>query len=286
MKCCGFIFFAGLTRFADASQLLIAENGGHGENPPPMGDLISVDTQTLAKTVIAKDMQDPVWVAAQDGFAYVGLFHAGTVVQVHLGTGAQKTVATGLSCPEGVGLGQDGYLYAVENPIGNECRQDIRKAAAQLTRINMTSGEQTKIAPLKSPHGMDIDGNTAYVCECGERQVTRVDLVSGTKVRVAGMNDNSGCAVGGGYVYAIEEGSRGELVKISVKSGETSTLISGLRGPMGVAVDVSEGFVYAGERSSNQVRRVAISGGDSEVFISSLNSNIGMTIVPSSSALV
>ena len=52
-----------------------------------------------------------------------------------------------------------------------------------------------------------------------------------------------------------------------------------------VAVDVDEGFVYAGERSTNRVRRVPIAGGTSEVFIDSLNSNIGMTIIPSSPTL-
>merc|ERR1711924_353643 len=83
----------------------------------------------------------------------MGLFHAGTLVRIDLQNGEHKTVATNLSCPEGVGVDNAGYLYTVENPIGNECRQDIRKAEAQLTRINITSGEQQKVAALKSPHG-------------------------------------------------------------------------------------------------------------------------------------
>merc|ERR1712048_550650 len=133
---------------------------------------------------------------------------------------------------------------------------------------------------------MDIDGSTAYICECGAYQVTQVDLKSGTKKRVAGMDDNSGCAYGDGHVYAIEEGAHGELVKINVDSGEKTTLIEGLQGPMGVAVDLSEGFVYAGERRLNQVQRVPINGGQAEVFIDSLLSNIVMAIVPSSSPIV
>jgi len=228
--------------------------------------------------------EDPVWVAVQDGFAYVGLFHAGKIVQVDLGKGTTNTVATGLSCPEGVGLNTN-YLYVVENPVGNECRQDHRKAAAQLTRINITSGEQTKVAPLKSPHGMDVDGSNAYICEWGEHQLTRVDLESGQKVRVAGLESPSGCAVGGGYAYAIEQGDPGELVKISLSSGAKTTLINDLHGPMGVAVDVSAGVVYAGERGANQVRRVPIAGGASDVLIKSLNSNIGIAMCSSSHSI-
>ena len=61
--------------------------------------------------------------------AYIGLFHAGTVVRVDLANGTTTTVASGLSCPEGVAL-SGGDLYTVENPVGDECRgRDLKPAA-------------------------------------------------------------------------------------------------------------------------------------------------------------
>lgn len=285
MKLCVLVLSTVLSSVR-TSELLIVDNGGRGESPPPLGDLIRVDTATGRKSMVVSNLEDPVWVAAKDNFAYVGLFHAGSIVRIDLRTGAERIVATGLSCPEGVGVDASGFLYTVENPVGNECQQEIRKPAGQLTRINITSGEQTKVAPLESPHGMAVDGTIAYVCESGAGQVTKVDLQTGLKERVAAMRDNSGCAVSGGHVFAIEEGSVGQLVKISITSGAKTVLIESLSAPMGVAVDESEGFVYAGERAKNQVQRVPIVGGNAEVFIGSLNSNIGMAIVPSTPILI
>ena len=71
-----------------AADLCVAENGGHGEDPPPMGDLVQVNASGHARRVVAKGLQDPVWVVADalDVYAYVGLFHAGEVVRVELST--------------------------------------------------------------------------------------------------------------------------------------------------------------------------------------------------------
>ena len=73
-----------------AADLCVAENGGHGEDPPPMGDLVRVSANASghARRVVAKGLQDPVWVVADgfDAYAYVGLFHAGEVVRVELST--------------------------------------------------------------------------------------------------------------------------------------------------------------------------------------------------------
>ena len=53
-----------------------------------MGDLVQVNASGHARRVVAKGLQDPVWVVADapDAYAYVGLFHAGEVVRVELST--------------------------------------------------------------------------------------------------------------------------------------------------------------------------------------------------------
>eukprot|EP00966_Prymnesium_polylepis_P038852 902003-Prymnesium_polylepis.1 len=82
------------------TALCVAENGGTGEDPPPMGSLMRVDAASREKRLIAKGLQDPVWLTSDGSIAYVGLFHAGTVVRVKLADGSTNTVASGLSCPE------------------------------------------------------------------------------------------------------------------------------------------------------------------------------------------
>ena len=76
---------------------------------------------------------------------------AGEVVRVSLHNGSTTTVAKGLSCPEGVALDDLGFLYVVENPVGDECQAEFPiKKAAQLTRIDLRSGAQTRVAGLRS----------------------------------------------------------------------------------------------------------------------------------------
>lgn len=91
---------------------------------------------------------DPVWVVgSSDGlYGYVGLFHSGEVVRISLDNGSVATVAEGLSCPEGVALDDHGNLMVVENPVGDECEATFPlKKAAQLTRVNIQTGLQTKV---------------------------------------------------------------------------------------------------------------------------------------------
>jgi len=257
------------------TALCVAENGGTGEDPPPMGSLMRVDAASREKRLIAKGLQDPVWLTSDGSIAYVGLFHAGTVVRVKLADGSTNTVASGLSCPEGVALGGGNHLFVVENPVGDECRGANLTKAARLTRIDLASGAKTEIAGLLSPHGLAVDGDAAFVCEWGAHQLTRVDLASGSKVRVAGLSSPSGCAVGGGYAYAVEQGDPdGQLVNISLTDGTKSVMLAGLAGPMGVAV--GGGYAYVGERQKNRVRRVALANGATEVFAGGFDSPIGL----------
>lgn len=268
-----FLLLSVVTLCSGAGNLCVAENGGHGEQPPPIGDLIRINGDTRSGEVIAKGLQDPVWVATDAEFAYVGLFHAGAIVRTSLKDGTTKTVASGLSCPEGVGIDGE-YVYTVNNPVGDECRGTNLTDHGALVRVTLSSGDQKEICELKSPHGMAVEGGYAYVCEWGTHQLTKVDLKSGVKVSVAKLNSPSGCAVGGGYAYAVEQGSHGSLVQITLKSGAKKTLAENLRGPMGVAVDKE--YVYVGERSINQVQRIRLSDGKAEVFAKQLNSPIGL----------
>ena len=105
---------------------------------------------------------------------------------------------------------------------------------AQLTRVDLTSGAQTKIASLRSstngeeggPHGLAVQSGFAYVCDCPEHgaSLTRVDLASGAKTIVANLTSPSGCAVGGGFAYVVEQGRvDGQLVQVSLPDASRSS---------------------------------------------------------------
>jgi hypothetical protein len=290
-------------------DLCVAENditGRGGEDPPPQGDLVRVNASGHGRRVVASaGLQDPVWVVsdATDTHAYVGLFHAGHVVRVELATGATQTVATGLSCPEGVGLDGRGNLFVVENPVGDECKGVNLTKSARLTKVDLSSGVKTTVAPLLSPHGMDVKcgggggddegggtsssaeagGCFAYVCEWGAHAVTRIGLTTGKKTVVGPVKSPSGCAVDveGGYAYAIEQGETdGQLLRLGL-SGEKKppfVLAKDLAGPMGVAV--GEGYVYVAERIKNQIRRIRLSDGQgaAEVWAGGFKSPIGLAV--------
>jgi len=253
---------------------------------------------TGARHMVQTGFVDPVWVVgSSDGlYGYVGLFHSGEVVRISLGNGSVATVAEGLSCPEGVALDDHGNLMVVENPVGDECEATFPlKKAAQLTRVNIQTGLQTKVVGLRSstdgeeggPHGLAVQGGSAFVCECpaGASTITRVNLSTGIKVTVANLTSPSGCAVGGNFAYAVEQGSTdGQLVRVRLAGsgspiGTKTILLDNLAGPMGVAVDDYAGYVYVEERHKNQVRRVRLSNGDAEIFATGLNSPIGLGVV-------
>ena len=286
--------------------LLAVENGlkpwpsGHGETPPPLGSLVSLvpsgpePNATATRRVIATNLVDPVWVVGAPEHAYVGLFHPGKVVRVSLINGDVETVAEGLSCPEGVALDNRGggfLLYVNENPVGDECKAPFpRKKAAQLTRIDLRTGAQAKVAGLRSstggeeggPHGLAVgsnEGDFAYVCDCPSEgaALVRVALASGTKTIAANLTSPSGCAVSGNFAYIVEQGGTdGQLVSVRLADGKKDILLDNLAGPMGVATDGN--YVYVEERHKNRVRRVNLSNGNAEVFATGLNSPIGLGI--------
>ena len=107
-----FLLCAVISTLPSSADLCIAENGGHGETPPPIGSITRVD-DAGAKTLVSEDLEDPVWITADQNtsVAYVGLFHAGEIVSVELESGATTTIAHGLSCPEGVALDGVGNLW-------------------------------------------------------------------------------------------------------------------------------------------------------------------------------
>eukprot|EP00940_MAST-03C_sp_MAST-3C-sp2_P000288 g288.t1 len=246
---------------------------------------------------------DPVWVTASENgtFGFVGLFHSGEIARVSLlHTGTVTVVAKGLSCPEGVAVSStdNDVLYVVENPVGDECAADFPlKPRAQLTRANMRTGRQYKIASLQSshdgeeggPHGLAVIGNYAYVCDCpaDAASLTRVDLTNGETTVVTNLTSPSGCAVDGAgrFAYVVEQGtSDGQLVRVDLRDGMVgakTVLLENLAGPMGVAVDSSDGergFVYVEERHKNRVRRVRLSDRETSVFATGLNSPIGIAV--------
>ena len=296
MRACALILAAVYFPGA-AADLLVAENSlkpwpsGHGEKPPPLGSLVRLNARG-ERTVVATGLVDPVWVVgSSDGAeAYVGLFHAGEIVRISLTNGSVATVAKGLSCPEGVALDDHGFLYVVENPVGDECQATFPiKKAAQLTRIDLQSGAQTMVASLRSstgsdeggPHGLAIEGGSAFVCDCpaDAAALVQVELSSGTKSIVSNLTSPSGCAVGGRFAYVVEQGSiDGQLVRVSLKDGTKTILLKRLAGPMGVAVDDFAGYVYVEERHKNSVRRVSLSNGKDEVFATGLKSPIGLAV--------
>ena len=307
------LFFITATAVVTAARrdLLVAENNlkpwpsGHsGEDPPPLGSLVRCNTTTGQRLVVATNIVDPVWVVSDGEVAYVSLFHSGEIARIALNNGSTIVVAKGLSCPEGVAL--DGtqpqrFLYTVENPVGNECRQPARKPAAQLTKIDLRTGTQTKVAGLRSstggdeggPHGLAIEGESAFVCECpaGAAALTQVNLRNGTKTQVAPLDSPSGCAVGGGHAFVVEQGRSGQLVQVALRTGAKTVLIDQLEGPMGVALDLARpcpkpdglcGSVYVAPRMKNEVLQFHLQHGGWDVFSNSdkepFNSPIGLAM--------
>ena len=297
---------------ASGHDLLVVENNlkpypsGHGESPPPLGSIVRVSATTGLRHVVATDIEDPVWVTSNGVAAFVGKFHAGEVVRVSLDR-AKSTVAVAvaknLSCPEGVAVDRHNrFLYVVENPVGNECRQRVRKPKAQLTRIDLRSGVQTKVAELRSstggdeggPHGLAVEGDFAYVCLCpaGAASLTRVNLLNGNKTQVVPLNSPSGCAVGANHAFVVEQGENGQLVQVNLETGRKTVLIDKLAGPMGVALDLVRpcqkddglcGSVYVAPRMKNEVLKYDLDRGSLEVFAGSdkvpFNSPIGLAMV-------
>lgn len=289
-------------------DLLVAENdlkpwpSGHGEDPPPLGSLVQVNTTSGERRRVATNIMDPVWVASDGTYGYISKFHSGEIIAVALNNGSMLTVAEGLSCPEGVAVGEHGTLYVVENPVGNECRQPIRKPAAQLTKIDVRSGTQTKIAELRSstggdeggPHGLAIEGQNAYVCECpaDAAALTQVNLHNGSKTQIAPLISPSGCAVGGKYAFVVEQGRSGQLVQVELATGDKTILMDKLHGPMGVALELTRpcpkpdglcGSVYVAPRMKNEVLKYHLERGGWEVVAGSdkvpFNSPIGLAVV-------
>jgi hypothetical protein len=138
------LIFCVLFFQSSVADLLVAENGlkpwPSEKHIAPIGSLVRLNSSG-ARQVVATGLVDPVWVvASSDGeYAYVGLFHSGEIVRISVHNGSITTVAKGLSCPEGVALQDNGKLYVVENPVGDECQATFpMKTAAQLTRIDLT----------------------------------------------------------------------------------------------------------------------------------------------------
>jgi hypothetical protein len=141
------------------------------------GNYVAVDdNHNLVR--ISKDKKKQLWVPNLGEVAGMGLLPDGSVVFCNVDKGALQRVNTagsvvtvlgGLLYPNGLDIGQDGFIYVAENGAG------------RVRRVNPTTGEFTIVAiGLQGPNGVAVsaDPKTLYVGSFEGSGVYKVSIPS------------------------------------------------------------------------------------------------------------
>ena len=161
---------------------------GHGDDifvsEYGTGSVVRFDPDSAeGRTVVASGLSEPAGLAVHGGDVYVA-DRSGAVLQV-LDDGAvletPRAVATGLSGPEGIAVGDDGSLYVVEVKAGRVARVDVESGAATAVVEGLTLrgperralGGTTSVGELA---GIAVGDGVLFVSAYRDNRVYRIEM--------------------------------------------------------------------------------------------------------------
>ena len=229
----------------DASDASTPSDTGTDAHPGSDGGVVTLATSTKPWGM-ALDANNVYW-TAYDPAAPT----AGVVLKVPLAGGAVTTLASGRNGPQPIVVDAtnvywgDAYGgFVMEVPIGG--------------------GTPTTLASVGglSPYGMVVDATNVYWT--GGALVKEVPIAGGAVTTIGttlGNGNATGIAIQGTNLYWQETGSTvtstGTIMKLPTGGGSSTTLVSGLQGPLRLAVDPNN-FYF---NDSNHVVQAPLAGG-------------------------
>jgi sugar lactone lactonase YvrE len=187
---------------------------------------------------------------------------------IAFGPGAQTTVGSGLSYPEGAAVDAAGDVFIAD------------KANNRVVEVPAGGGAQTTVGSgLSSPTGVAVDGaGDVFISDYGNNRVVEVPADGGAQTTVgSGLNQPSGVAVDGAGDVFIADYSNNRVVEVPAGGGAQTTVGTGLSYPYGVAVD-GAGDVFISDTGNNRVVEVPAGGGAQTTLGSGLYLPTGVAV--------
>lgn len=279
-------------KFNPRGELIVPQAGN--------GEIVRIDIQSGAKTVIAKVRPGiDNFAFAPDGRMFVSHFVDGGVAEVATdGSNVERVlVPKGLVGPWGLACGSDGNLYlndglslAVLSPtrqvgrLGGLLDSSFPGFVRSLTAgapgelwLTTMAGDVAQYFPdgrpfhllarkLKNPYGIArLHDGAVAVAEAGTGKLLRIDGTGTASTLAEGLTKPCEVVAKNGTLFVSELGA-GRVVKI--ENGATTTVLDGLKKPMGLAVRGDALLVL--DRGTKELRAVNLGTGNAQTLASHL----------------
>ncbi len=204
----------------------------------------------LVTTLVGTGLWSPAGVAV-DGLGNVYFADAGqnAVWKWSTGVGLTNVATVGLSLPSGVGVDGAGNVYILDS--GNGALKQWNAATGQVTTLATGLGSAQGLA-------VDVAGNV-YIADTGNNAIQQWNAAaqSMTGLITSGLIGPTAVAVDApGNLYIT--GASNAIQQWTASSRQLTTLLVGVNGAQGVAVD-GQGEVYVADSTTSTVREL-ISG--------------------------
>ena len=188
---------------------------------------------------------------------YVSDLENSDVVEWSPATGMQRTVATGLTGPNGVALDASGNLY-------------VSESSGIVAKITPTGTTSTYISGLNAPSRVAVDvSGDVFVADTGNNDVVEKTAARVTKVVVSNLSGPIGVATDSkGNVYITQEAAN-NILKVT-PSGTQSTITASFSQANGIASD-KHGDLWIADWGSSTIQRISKGGLQFNAGVTGLN---------------
>ncbi|KUM74172.1 hypothetical protein [Streptomyces curacoi] len=242
------------------------------EDMPKAEDLAKLIGNRRSFALITTDLGTSEGLAVDPAqkMAYVADRGGQRLFAVHLATGAQRVVASGLGDIGDVKLAGAGTAYTTD------------WGGARLLAVDLSNGSSRQVAGVPGAYGVAVDGTgKAYVANWSDGQLIAVDLETGQKNTVAGDLGGGVSAValdGTGKAYVGRKDGGGKLHEVDLASG-THRVVADLPGASTIRVELDgAGHAYTIDHVNGRLYEVSLADGSQRVVATGLGTCEGLAL--------
>ena len=179
-------------------------------------------------------------------------------------------------------LGNVGSI-ALDLQAGHIYWTEYLTSGGRISRCDLSGGNREVVCAggNRGPYGMtlDVPASKIYWVESYIGKIMQADLSGANKLEVVGgLDAPNGIALAEGYPKLLYWTEANCIRRVDLGSGQVETLVTGLKLPYMLALDVLAGKMYWTNTKGTTIERATLSGGGRETVLSGLSGPIGIAL--------
>lgn len=242
------------------------------DDMPKVEDLSKIIDNRRSFALIATGLgvSEGLAVDPSQNTAYVADRGGQKLSAVHLATGAQRVVASGLGDIGDVTVDGSGTAYTTDYGGG------------RVLAVDLSNGSSRAVAGVSGAYGVALDGTgKAYVANWADGQLIAVDLGNGQKNTVAGGLGGGISAValdGRGKAYVGQKDNGGKLYEVDLADG-THRVVTNLSGASTIRAELDGADkAYTIDHVNGRLYEISLADGAQRVVATGLGTCAGLAL--------